>query len=697
MESFVWDQRFVTGEDCVDREHQELVRIINQLIEHNISGASEQQTNEVLQSLVRYAAVHFGQEEKLMAQIGCDPRHIAQHQAIHRDFVREIGRLTAPSTGNTEYLLRFLTSWLAYHILGIDQCMARQIKKIRAGMTPAEAYRQEVEAPPNPAMASLLEAMNSLYQLLAGRNDSLVRLNTNLEALVAERTQALSEANRQLEEDKTELRHALATIAQTQKRLLESEHKRSQATQRHLELFLAQIIDGDPVPTLVIDAQHRVTHWNKACEVVTGVPASAMLGSTRQWQAFYPSERPIMADLIVSGELSQGFEELYKGKIRPSAVVRDAYEAEDFFPQMGHDGRWLFFTAAPLRDAAGHIVGAIETLQDVTERHEAEDALRRHQVQLENLVTQRTAQLAEANLSLAQDISRREKAEQELRQRNAELTQLNRKLSEAQDQLLQSEKLASIGQLAAGVAHEINNPIGYVHSNLSTLEKYLGSLLQLVHRYEAAEPAITDDTKRQSLAKLRHSLDLEFLREDVPELMKQSKEGITRVRKIVQDLRDFSRVDCSQDWEPADLHQGLESTLNIVAAEVKYKADVVREYGQLPLVECLPPQLNQVFMNLLVNAAHAMGHERGKITLRTGTQGENVWLDFIDNGCGMADEIKQKIFDPFFTTKPVGKGTGLGLSLAYGIIQKHRGQLEVSSNLGQGSTFRITLPIRQAR
>ena len=291
------------------------------------------------------------------------------------------------------------------------------------------------------------------------------------------------------------------------------------------------------------------------------------------------------------------------------------------------------------------------------------------------------------------DVTARAVAEEHLAERNAELERINVELQSAQQQLMQSEKLASIGQLAAGVAHEINNPIGYVHSNIGALEKYIADLFSMLETYEAAEPALAD-AQRPAVAAKRDEIDLAFLKEDIPTLMAESREGITRVKKIVQDLKDFSHVDTTQEWTWANLHKGIDSTVNIVANEVKYKADVVKEYGELPEVECLPSQLNQVFMNLLVNAAHAMGEARGRITIRTGCAGETVWLEFADNGSGMPEAVKARIFEPFFTTKPVGKGTGLGLSLAYGIIQKHNGSLSVESEPGCGTTFRIELPIK---
>ena len=281
-----------------------------------------------------------------------------------------------------------------------------------------------------------------------------------------------------------------------------------------------------------------------------------------------------------------------------------------------------------------------------------------------------------------------------LHKEKAEQEALIEKLHDAQNQLLQSEKMASIGQLAAGVAHEINNPIGYVNSNLGTLDKYLKDMFAMLEAYEEAEPLLAaDPAMAASVKALREKLDIDFLKEDVVALMSESEEGISRVKKIVQDLKDFSHVDESE-WQWVDLHKGLESTLNVVWNELKYKTDVVREYGALPEVECLPSQLNQVFMNLLVNAAHAI-EEHGTITIRTGTSDGEVWVEIADTGKGIPPENIKRIFDPFFTTKPVGKGTGLGLSLSYSIVQKHHGRIVVESEVRTGTIFRIYLPVHQ--
>ncbi|MEO4048431.1 ATP-binding protein [Pseudomonas sp. CAU 1711] len=270
---------------------------------------------------------------------------------------------------------------------------------------------------------------------------------------------------------------------------------------------------------------------------------------------------------------------------------------------------------------------------------------------------------------------------------------LIRKLEEAQAQLLQSEKMAAIGQLAAGVAHEINNPVGYVNSNIGSLESYVKELFDLIEAYNRDLPLLQDAAFRARIEQANREQDYEFLRGDVFNLIRESREGLARVKRIVQDLRDFSHVD-STDWQMVDLHRGLDSTLNVVWNEVKFKAEVIKQYGQLPDVECIGSQLNQVFMNLIVNAAHAI-ESSGTIWLETGTRDEWVFVRVRDNGCGIASENLKRLFEPFFTTKPVGSGTGLGLSVSYNIVSKHHGRIEVESEPGQGTAFTVWLPVRQ--
>ena len=469
----------------------------------------------------------------------------------------------------------------------------------------------------------------------------------------------------------------------------------------HAAPGLSEFFEGSPVPAFAIDANHRVTQWNRACEFMTGMLAKDVIGTDDHWKPLYDLKRPVLADLIVDGALGDEVATFYANKCWPSLLIPGAYEAEDFFPMVGAGGRWLAFSAAPLHDSAGNIVGAIEILQDVTKQKVAEAGLAKIRADLEQRVARRTDQLARSNARLEEDIRRREEIEAELLRRNAELTELNARLSTVQQQLIQADKLASIGQLAAGVAHEINNPIGYIFSNFGTLESYLVGLMDMLTAYEQAEPLVSDPAVRDDLAALRQRIELDYLKEDIPVMMRESLEGIVRVRKIVQDLKDFSRVENYLEWQWTNLHQGIDSTLNIVNNEVKYKADVIREYGDLPDVECLPSQINQVIMNLVINAAHAIGPVRGTITIRTGTgananaDADTVWIEVADSGCGISAENQARIFDPFFTTKPIGKGTGLGLSLAYGIISKHNGQIQVDSTVGVGTRFRIILPLRQ--
>ena len=268
------------------------------------------------------------------------------------------------------------------------------------------------------------------------------------------------------------------------------------------------------------------------------------------------------------------------------------------------------------------------------------------------------------------------------------------KLQQAQTQLLQTEKMASIGQLAAGVAHEINNPVGYISSNLNSLKQYLGDLFKLLDAYEryVSSSASSDQPALRHISEIKGGIDVEYLKKDLIDLTRESMEGADRVIKIVRDLKEFSHVD-QTEFEIADLHKGLDSTLNIAHNEIKYKVEVIKEYGVLPVVECVPTQINQVFMNIIVNAAHAI-EEKGTIWVKTGAIDDRVWIEISDTGKGINPENLSKIYDPFFTTKPVGKGTGLGLSITYGIIAKHNGKIEVESKLGVGTSFRIWLPVR---
>jgi len=323
--------------------------------------------------------------------------------------------------------------------------------------------------------------------------------------------------------------------------------------------------------------------------------------------------------------------------------------------------RWILETVVPRIRKSGVVSGYMGCGIDITRQKLVEKSL-------ESMVEKRTLELKKINQVLASE------------KKSLEL--VNNQLKETQGHLIQSEKMASIGQLAAGVAHEINNPLGYIYSNLHTLKGYLSDLEEVIVMTEKLTGQLPDDNSRViEFNQLKQDLDLEFLQSDLQDLVSESIEGAIRAKKIVQDLRDFSRID-KQEMEVFDVEAGICSTLNIVHNELKYKADVVKEFSGIKPFKCVGAQLNQVFMNLLVNAAHAIEHF-GKITVRTGYEGKDyVWVEVEDTGKGIPNDIRSKIFDPFFTTKPVGQGTGLGLSLSYKIIQDHQGRIEIDSVVG---------------
>lgn len=269
-------------------------------------------------------------------------------------------------------------------------------------------------------------------------------------------------------------------------------------------------------------------------------------------------------------------------------------------------------------------------------------------------------------------------------------------------QLLQSDKMASIGQLAAGVAHEINNPTGFISSNLATLNDYQKDLTFLIDQYRGLIRQLGDpETKAcaglppgnlmEQIHQTEEKIDIEFLLDDIPKLVSESIEGTKRIKQIVLDLKDFAHPGESE-LKYSDINKNIDSTLNVVWNEIKYKAAVKKDYGELPLVKCYPQQLNQVFMNILVNAAQAINKE-GAITINTLADDGHVRIKISDTGCGIQPDNIPRIFDPFFTTKEVGKGTGLGLNVAYNIIKKHNGSINVESKAGEGTSFVINLPV----
>jgi signal transduction histidine kinase len=293
---------------------------------------------------------------------------------------------------------------------------------------------------------------------------------------------------------------------------------------------------------------------------------------------------------------------------------------------------------------------------------------------------------------------------EEMQAKNSKLEATLKRLEETQTQMLQSEKMASIGQLAAGVAHEINNPTGFVSSNLKTLADYQQDISRLLAQYGQLlvslasgqnESVLPEPVKTEirDIKAFHEEIDLDFLLEDITDLISDCREGTERIKRIVLDLKDFAHPG-EDRIQLTDINKGLESTLNVVNNEIKYKATVEKDFGDIPPIRGYPQQLNQVFMNILVNAAQAI-EKHGVIKVTTRSNDGHVEVTISDNGCGIESKNLDKIFDPFFTTKGVGRGTGLGMHIAYKIIEKHHGRVSVESQVGEGTTFAIRLPVEE--
>ena len=306
----------------------------------------------------------------------------------------------------------------------------------------------------------------------------------------------------------------------------------------------------------------------------------------------------------------------------------------------------------------------------------------------------------DAMYAVARDMTERKRVEAELRQKNRLLEEAIESeraariaLQAAQGQLVQSEKLAGLGQMVAGVAHEINNPLAFVSNNVAVLHRDVGVIANLLTLYEQAEAA--DDANRRRLLEeirqLAERVDLPYTLSNLGDLIDRSREGLRRIQQIVKDLRDFARLDHT-DLQEADVNAGIESTINIVRGHARRRqVEIKTELGQLPPYRCYPAKLNQVVMNLIVNAIDA-SHDGSSVTVRTTSSPQGIRIDIVDQGQGIEPAIRERIFDPFFTTKPIGQGTGLGLSISYGIIRDHKGRIEVQSEVGRGSTFSVLLP-----
>jgi PAS domain S-box-containing protein len=448
--------------------------------------------------------------------------------------------------------------------------------------------------------------------------------------------------------------------------------------------FLKGIMNHASESIIATDEHGRIIYANPATETMFGYSAEELKGKDLELLATELYRERIDKQIFGTGTTGK----MWSGEIL----------------NRRKDGRLLYVSVSVSKmvDKEGNFIALVWFQKDVTQTKRYQEEMIK--IEKEKADTLRILHENEAAINRSLSKTKRELQEKnlELERRTFELEEEKGRLKEAYDklnqmqaQLLQSEKLASLGQLSAGVAHELNNPIGFVHSNLGTLAEYVQDVKSLLEKYASLEKRMPPDKPCRELAReieeFKERIGVQSMLDDFDKIISESQEGAQRVKTIVQNLKDFAHRDKTR-LELADINKGIESTLNIVWNELKYKATVTKKYGLIPQIECFPQQLNQVFMNLLVNAAQAI-EEKGEITIKTYQADKSVVVEISDTGVGISEDDLEHIFDPFFTTKEVGKGTGLGLSVVYGIIENHGGKIEVETQVGKGSTFRVILPV----
>lgn len=434
-----------------------------------------------------------------------------------------------------------------------------------------------------------------------------------------------------------------------------TERKRVEEDLRRSEERYRTILDEMEEGYFELDLAGNAVFFNDSVCRIFGYPPEELLGIN--YKEYTDGENARKCLRI--------YNEIYRtgnpGKVQGYEIIR-------------RDGtkRYLETSASLQKDSSGKIIGFRGISRDVTERKHAEEALKRNHDEL----IRKNIEIEESRKNVQIALERLGAAYEEL------------KVSQAK--ILQQEKMASIGQLAAGVAHEINNPVSFIASNLNTLDKYLYRLVKFSQVQTEIIKLQASDAIRK-MEKKRKELKIDYIVEDIRKMVQELLDGTNRVQKIVQSLKRFSRVD-DVDYKNSDINECLEQSINIVWNEIKHKAALVKEYGEIPFTKCFPQQLSQVFINLLLNAAQAIT-EKGEIKIKTWERDKEIWISVSDTGVGISPDNMVKIFEPFFTTKEVGKGTGLGLSISYEIVQRHGGDISFESEEGRGTTFIIRIPI----
>ena len=561
------------------------------------------------------------------------------------------------------------------------------------------------------------------------------------------------------------------------------------------------LLQGLPIPTFVIDHDHRVIYWNRALEELSGIKAKDVVGTRQQWRAFYGSERPCMADLLVD-ESPETVPRWYTGKFIKSKLIDEAYEATDFFPDLGDRGKWLRFTAAVIRNAGGALVGAVETLEDITETKQAEAALLKAHDDLESKVRERTRDLDRANQALQTELHERERAEKTLREtterlslilkslpivsytcgadRHFKTTFVSNTISEItgyapqqfiedpffwQDrihpddrektlaevktavrkgacqceyrfqaadgsyrwfsdyrrlirfgnrsrnymvgawrditedrrirqegelrlqQMIQSHKLTALGEVVAGVAHEINNPVSFIAYNIPLLEEMWNAIEPILASDGASHP----DWGDKGISYVEVSMNMK-------EIIEEFKIASQRIKRVVSGLKEFARTDESVQKKPVQISEVIQGVLIIVGAQIRKTVSRLDRYidSNLPPIQGQFQKLEQVIANLLINAHQSIPADRKGRIIITGRYLERlkaILVEIEDNGAGMDQNTLDHIFEPFYTTRRDKDGTGLGLSISYGLIKDHHGLIGVLSRPGLGSRFSVFLPV----